>query len=149
MLKTELLADIAAKGLKVVSTIEEPDTAKNAAGIKQYLTHVMEQEGTSVRGRNIGWYTFDEGLPTEAAYYRDIPSTKRNFIDAVENYLNTITPANITTGSYIRAEVTSVKEKEKTAVVKAFKKNADATATPVDLLVWKNGAQAITHVEII
>lgn len=148
MLKQELLNDIAAKGLRVVSTIEEPDTAKNAVGIKQYLTHVMEQDGDVVRGRNIGWYVFDEGLPTESAHYRDVPKTKRSFADQIDNYCNQITPNAITTGVYIRAIVDQVNEAEKTAFVTAYKKNADATAATVKLLVWKNGAQDITHVEI-
>lgn len=149
MTKSELLTDVEAKVLRVVSTIEEPDAAKNAVNVKQYITHVLEQDGLVVRGRNIGWYVVDEGLPTEAAFYRDNPTQKRSFADVVDNYANQITPLVLLTGSYIRAEVLSVNEKTRTAMLRAYKKNADQTATTVTLLVYKNGSQDLTHVEVV
>lgn len=110
MLKTELLADIEAKVLKIVSTVEEPDAQKNAVGIKSYMTNVMEQTGKTARGRNIGWYTVDEGLPTEQAFYRDELGRKNDFQTRADNYLSGLVPA-----TFLKATSFEVDEDSKTA----------------------------------
>lgn len=143
MNKSELLADIQAKSLKVVSTIEEADAAKNAAGVKMYMTHVMEQRGDVVQGRNIGWYTLDEGTAQEQAFYRDQVVAKNNARDAVIAYMKTLSPA-----TYIRFSVLEVNEEIRSARVAVVKDNKDGTATEKHVFVFKNGTNPITHVEL-
>ena len=61
MNKQELLDSLETKTLKVVKTTEQADAEKNEANVKSYITHVMEETPQGVKGRNIGWYTIDEG----------------------------------------------------------------------------------------
>lgn len=143
MNKAELLADIESKALKVVSTTEEVDAIKNAANVKQYLTNVMEQNGDSVRGRNIGWYTIDEGSAQEQAFYRDVVVPKSVARDAVVAYLKTKSPT-----PYIRFTIESVNEEQKSAFASVVKDNGDGTATEKRIMVFKNGAQPVNHVEL-
>ena len=133
MNKAELLAEIDLKVLKVVKTTEEVDTDKNSANIKQYITNVMEQVGDKVHGRNIGWYTIDEGLPTEAAYFRDVVSTKRDFQDKFTTMLNQAVPA-----TFIRFKIEKVDEDDRSGYATAVKDNGNGTATEVRLFLYRD-----------
>ena len=143
MTKADILADIEAKSLKVVAVAEEPDAVKNAAGVKQYIANVLEQNGGVVQGRNIAFYVVDEGGAGEAAYFRDVVTPKSVARDAVQTYLNGLAPV-----TYIRTELGTVNEEQKSALANAYKDNGDGTCKKVQLLVFKNGAQAIQHREI-
>lgn len=145
MTKQELLDEITSKALKVVNTFEEPDDTKNAAGVKMYITHVMEQNGTQVKGRNIGWYTIDEGTAQEAAFYRDTVNTKNVARDAVITYLT----SKVTDGTFVRFSLKSVDEDDRSARATAVKSNGDGTASEVNLFVYKNGNDPIQHLELI
>lgn len=144
MTKAEILADIEAKSIKVVAVAEEPDAVKNEAGIKQYIANVLEQKGDVVQGRNIAFYVVDEGLAGEVAYFRDVVTPKNVARDAVQTYLNNLVPA-----TYIRAELASVDEAQKSARASAYKDNGDGTCKKVELLVFKNGSNPIQHREVI
>lgn len=141
--KTELLADITAKSLKVVSTTEEIDVAKNNAGVRSYITNVIEQNGERVTGRNIGWYTIDEGTANEKAFYRDQIVPKSVARDLIDTYMVTISPS-----PYIRYEIKSVNEENRSAEVSVIKDVGGGSATKLDILVYKNGGNPITHVEL-
>ena len=143
MNKTELLADITAKALKVIDTIEEVDSVKNSAGVKSYLTNVMEQNGETITGRNIGWYTIDEGQPSEQAFYRDEPKAKKDFTDKFNNYLKGLLPE-----TYIRYTLQSTNENDKSAKALVIKDNKDGTATEKTIFIYKNGANPIQHIEL-
>lgn len=75
MTKAELLADIEAKNGVIISTDEVEDIT--GIKLKRYITNVFTKgedgtDGTPIaQKRNISWYTIDEGLPGEAAYYGD------------------------------------------------------------------------------
>lgn len=140
MNKTQLLADLTSKVLKVVQTTEEIDSVKNTAGIRQYVTNVMEQAGENVQGRNIGWYTINEGEATEEAFYRDIVTTKKDFSTKVENYLAGLVPA-----TFLTAVIADVSEIRKTAKAYVVKINADDTVSEQAIFVYKLGATPITH----
>lgn len=143
MNKAELLADITSKVLKIVDTIEEPDERKNAVNVKSYLTSVMEQSGDTARGRNIGWYTIDEGLPTEEAFYRDMVVSKNVAEAQIRTYLKSLVPS-----SFIRFTLESVNEEQKSAYASAVKDNNDGTCTEVRLFIYKNKDVPITHRQI-
>ena len=140
MLKTELLADIEAKVLKIVSTVEEPDAQKNAVGIKSYMTNVMEQTGKTARGRNIGWYTVDEGLPTEQAFYRDELGRKNDFQTRADNYLSGLVPA-----TFLKATSFEVDEDSKTAKANVVEPNVDGTVSEKVIFVYKPQGNPLTH----
>jgi hypothetical protein len=144
MNKTELLADIETKVLKVVKTTEESDVDKNAANVKSYVTNVMEQDGETVKGRNIGWYTIDEGQPTEAAFYRDIVTVKKDFHTKFTNYLNGLVPA-----TYIRAKLDDVDEVDRSGHGTVVKDNGNGTATEVKVFLYRDSvAKEQTHIEL-
>jgi len=144
MTKEQLLAEITQKVLKVVSTTEQADLEKNAAGIKSYITNVLEQDGNSVTGRNIGWYTLNEGVANEEAYYRDLVSPKKDFFTKFENYLNSLTPI-----TYLRYKLESVDEVDRSGYARAVKKNQDGTGKEVRLFIYRDTvANAVAHVEL-
>lgn len=143
MTKAELLNNLTAKSLRLVSIVEEADTVKNAAGIKQYIANVMEQNGESVYGRNIGFYVFNEGEATETAFLRDQPVAKSQVRSAALTYLNGLVPT-----TYIRVELGGVNEEQRSATASAYKDNGNGTCSMVNLLVYKDGVAPITHREI-
>lgn len=143
MNKTQLLADIESKVLKVVATKEEADEVKNTVGVKMYVTHIMEQNGESVSGRNIGWYTIDEGTAQEKAFLRDAVNPKNVARDAVITYLDGLSPT-----PYIRSTNVVVNEENLSATAQVVKDNGDGTATEKRVFVFKNGAKPIEHVEL-
>lgn len=140
MNKTQLLADLTAKVLKVVNTIEEVDDVKAQAGIKSYITNVMEQAGGSVRARNIGWYTINEGQASEEAFYRDEIIAKKYFSTKVDTYLAGLVPA-----TYLTAITTEVNEAMKTAKAYVVLLNADDTVSEHIIFVYKPAGTPITH----
>ena len=143
MTKAELIADIGARGLRVVSVTQQPDAAKEAVGINSYIANVMEQRGPVAAARNIGFYVFDEGQGGEAAYYRDQLNTKNAAFDAMVSYLNGLVP-----GTYIRYANPTVDEDERYGFAEAWKQIDGTTATRVQLIIWKDGANPITHREL-
>lgn len=144
MKKTEILADIESKVLKVISTTEDTeDTAKQNAGVRSYVTNVMEQKGDTIHARNIGWYTIDEDGAEEVALYRDILVPKNKARDAVISYLESKSPA-----PYIRFRNVEVDEENLSATAEVIKDNGDGTATEKRVFIFKNGAKAIEHVEL-
>lgn len=145
MLKADLIADLTAKNLRVINTTKASDPTKEAAGVNTYIANVLEQDGEIVFGRNIAFYVVDEGLATEAAYYKDIPISKNSARTAMENFLAGLVPA-----TYIRTQIDSVDEVNLYGFATAYKPNADGvTATTVKLLVWKDGASPIAYRELI
>lgn len=144
MNKAELLADIEAKALKVVKTIEEPDEARNQAGVKMYYTDIMEQNGERVVGKGIGWYTINEGTPEEEAHYRDKPQPKKDFSTKFTSYLDSLIP-----DTYIRAKVTDVDEEDKSGHGIVVKDNGDGTATEVKVFLYRDkAAKEQKHIEL-
>jgi hypothetical protein len=140
MTKAELLADIEAKSLKVVAVAEEVDSVKNTAGVRSYMANVMEQNGDSVQGRNIGFYTIEEGLPAEVAYYRDVVAIKKDIRTKVENYLEGLRPATIL--SYAIISVDEVQKVARARIVTL------ADLTEREVIVYKVGTNW-THGAII
>jgi len=136
MNKTELIADIAAKGLRVIATQQQSDPVKEAAGVNSYITNVLEQNGDRVTARNIGWYVMDEGLPEEVAWYRDQPNPKNEARDAIEAHLDGI-------ADIIRYRLETVNEEEQYAFATVWKDNGDTTATESRVFIWKDEAQPI------
>lgn len=143
MNKAEMLADLAAKGLRVINVEQIADSVKEAAGVTSYIANVMEQRGDTITGRNIGFYVLDEGDPGEAAFYRDLPQPKNVARDAVLTYLGGLVP-----GTYVRTKLESLDEDDRYGFAQAWKDNGDGTATAVRLIVWKDGSNPITHREM-
>lgn len=142
--KQTILADIEGKVLKVVSTVEETDVTKNEAGVRMYMTHVMEQSGETVSGRNIGWYTINEGEANEEAFYRDLVKPKNTIRDVIFDYLKALTPT-----TFIRFTLESVNEETKSAYARVVVKNQDGvTASEKRILVFKNAGVPMTHIEL-
>ena len=141
MNKIQLLADIESKVLKVVATKEEADEVKNAVGVKMYITHIMEQNGESVSGRNIGWYTIDEGTAEEQALFRDKVTPKNVARDAVIAYLDGLTPA-----TFIRHTLGAINEENLSARASVVVNNGDGTGTEKQIFMFKNAGKSIEHV---
>ena len=137
MNKAELLADIEAKSLKVVAILEEQDAVKNGANVRSYIANVMEQNGDRVQGRNIGFYTIDEGTPDEVAYYRDQVTPKSVARTLVEDYMESLRPA-----TFLWYRIDSVDEEQKVARVSVID---SSDMTEKTIVVYKVGAQPITH----
>lgn len=137
MKKIELIAELQAKGLRVISVAEELDNVKNAAGVTQYIAHVMEQSGDRVQGRNIGFYVFDEGQPGEAAYYRDIVTPKNAARDLVATYMETLRPT-----TYLWYRINDVDEAQRVARVSVID---SADKMEKNIVVYKIGSNPITH----
>lgn len=140
MTKAELLADIAAKSLKVVAVAEEVDAVKNAAGVRQYMANVMEQRADSVQGRNIGFYVINEGEAGEAAYYRDVVTPKNAARTLVEAYLETKRPA-----TFLWYQILDVNEDQRVAKVKVIDV---ADMKEKYIAVYKIGTNPVTHAVI-
>lgn len=140
MNKSQLLADLTSKVLKVVNTTEEVDEVKAQAGIKSYITNVMEQAGGSVRARNIGWYTINEGQAGEEAFYRDEVSIKKDFSTRADTYLAGLVPA-----TFLKAVAIEVDEVSKTAKAFVVRLNADDTVSEETIFVYKPAGSPITH----
>lgn len=143
MNKVELLADLSAKGLRVVNVEQVSDSVKEAAGVNTYNANVMEQRGDTITGRNIGFYVLDEGQPAEAAFYRDLPQPKNVARNAMLAYLGGLVP-----GTYVRTKLQSLDEDDRYGFAQAWKDNGNGTATEVRLIVWKDGSNPITHREM-
>lgn len=141
--KAELLADLAAKGLRVINVEQIADGVKEAAGVTSYIANVMEQRGDTIAGRNIGFYVLDEGDPAEEAFYRDLPQQKNVARDAMLTYLSGLVPS-----TYVRTKLESLNEDDRYGFAQAWKDNGDGTATEMRLLVWKDGANPIAHREL-
>lgn len=144
MTKSQLEQKIANKVIKVISTYEELDTVKNNVGVRMYISHVLEEHNGRATGRNIGWYTVDEGTAKEAAYLRDEINHKNVAETAVQSYLASLVPT-----TYIRAKIDTVNEEERYAYCTAIKNSGNGTATSIRILVYKNGSSPITHVELV
>jgi hypothetical protein len=73
MTKTELLQDLASKDFVDSINGEAELKELKADGGKWYLINIREinPDGQSAVYRNIHFYVVDEGLVTEAAYYKD------------------------------------------------------------------------------
>lgn len=141
--KAELLADLAAKGLRVVNIEQVADAVKEAAGVTSYIANVMEQRGDTITGRNIGFYVLDEGEPAEAAFYRDLPQQKNVARDVMLTYLGGLVP-----GTYVRTKLESLDEGDRYGFAQAWKDNGDGSATAVRLIVWKDSDNPIAHREL-
>jgi hypothetical protein len=140
MLKADLLADIETKVLKVVAVVEEADAVKNAAGVRQYIANVLEQNGERVASRNIGFYVQDEGEATEEAYYRDVIVPKSVARTLVENYLEGLRPA-----TFLWYKIHDVDEVQR--VARATVITAD-TFTEKNIVVYKIGSNPTAHAEL-
>jgi len=141
MTKAELLADIDAKVLKTVKVFEEPDSDKNAAGVKMYIANVMEQKGDTITGRNIGFYTINEGQAGEEAYYRDQVNPKNVAQAAVEAYL--------AGQALVRVVNMQVNEEKRFAVCEVVVDNGNSTASKETWFVYKDGANPVTHLKMV
>ena len=77
MNKTELLADLEAKVIKI---IEGPGAHKaENNGVREYAVKVLEERGIDrANSRTIAFTVVDEGTASEAAFYRDTISLPRN-----------------------------------------------------------------------
>jgi len=134
MNKQELLADLETKSLKIVKTVEDTeDTAKNEAGVRSYTTNVMEQDGDVVQARNIGWYTINEGTDEEVAVLRDLPKTKRDWVDKFESMLNRLSPK-----TFLRFKIESVDEEDRSGYATVIQKNEDKTVSEVRIFMYRD-----------
>jgi len=133
MNKSELELEITSKSLKVIETIEENDAKKNDANVKSYITNVMEQDGKSVRGRNIGWYTIDEGTENEQAFFRDTPVAKRDWIDKFTGMLNKLSPE-----TFLRFKIESVDEEDRSGYATVIKMNEDKTVSEMRIFMYRD-----------
>lgn len=89
MTKAELLADLASKVLRVVSTTQQADAAKEAAGITTYVANVLQiTQGGTAQGRNVAFYVLDEGEAGESAHYKDAIGTSAADYAAAVQYLD-------------------------------------------------------------
>lgn len=145
MNKSELLADLGAKSLRVVQTTAEQQTpAMVTAKLQPYTSYVVEQTGATVHGRNVGWYTLDEGEAGEVAFYRDQPVPKNVVRAGMQTYLSGLVPA-----TYLRAEIQSVDEEQVYGIAKVLKDNGNGTVSEGRIVVWKNGANPIAHADLV
>lgn len=82
MTKQELMDELTRKAfcgrfLGLTENALAPDDLKRAAQVKWYHAHYMEVVGKAAATRKISIYVFDEGQPTEAAYYGDAEPAQR------------------------------------------------------------------------
>ncbi len=128
MKKSELLADLQNKVLRVFGEKEQPDTDKNAEGIKVYTVEVLERKDTTAVGRTIVFYVLDEGQPDEAAYYKDEIETPAPYQNAVVQYLSSL--------GFIRFEVTSRHPVLGYCIADVWKDNNDGTAEKQQIIAF-------------
>lgn len=144
MTKADLLTQIESNSLGVVSeSIQEEGTLKNGTTYKKYNLNVLVQDGESPNFKNIPFTVLDEGGQNENAFFTQgykSPqlAVARQAIDAYVSGLSNV----------IRYEIQSVNEETKDARVSVVENNGNGTATQKTYLVYKNGANPITHVEL-
>lgn len=141
MNKTELLADLANKVLRVISTAVQPDPAKESAGINTYATNVLDFNDGTPTGRTIGWYVLDEGTPQEAAYYKDTVATPMPFYFDALGYLNGL--------GYHKFKVTERHVELGYALADVWEENTDGTLTKKAVMIYYTPEGTQGHKEIV
>lgn len=145
MTKTELIADIEANSIGVVTVaLQEEGTLQNGKTFKKYNANVLAKEGESQNFKNIPFTVLDEGLAGEEAFLTQ--GLKKPALDvarkAIETYMATVP-------NVIRYVIGNVNEETRDARVVAIVNNGNGTASEKQFFVYKNGAEPITHVEIV
>lgn len=144
MNKTELLADITAKGLRVIQVVQQSDPVKEAAGVNSYIANVLSQSGDTVTAKNIGFYVVDEGQAGEVAYYRDALKPKNTVWDVAQTYLDSLIP-----GTYLRGTLREVNEQNNSGIADVYKVDGTGTAvSKIEIFIYKNSGQPVSHYEI-
>ena len=115
-------------------------TGEDGKTIREGIINYAERVAGKMTKRNLGYYVYQEGEVDEAAEWRDPPRTKDTARDALLTYLSGL--------SYIRYRIGSIDEDDLYAFATVWKDNADGTATELNLIVWKDGGNPITHLEL-
>lgn len=81
MTKAELLIDLAAQDgvLRLLGDPEDITPSGETAGVKWYIQNLVEARGKTALKRTVHFYVFDQGEPTEDAYYKEhLPEDQKN-----------------------------------------------------------------------
>lgn len=128
MNKSELLADLGKKVLRVIGVDEQVDSAKNAAGVKVYAANVLEKKDTTVIGRTIAFYVLDEGEAGEEAHYKDEVETPADYQNVVVGYLSGL--------PFLRFEVVKRHPVLGYCIADVWEENPDDTVTKKQIMAY-------------
>lgn len=145
MNKTALLADLAAKNLRVIAVTQQSDAAKEAQGVNVYRADVIQENGLTALGKAIYFLVFDEGQAGEFAKYTQLPGDKNVVLDAATTYLEGLRPS-----TFLEYKITDVDEEQRVVRADVLLLNeVAAQITEAKIIVYKIGSNPIAHATII
>lgn len=137
--KAALQADLVDRAIAVNSIeISESDPGL-APNVKRYRANVLVSRGQRIANANIAYYTVDEGLPTEKAYYMDgTPERVGQVRSAAEAYVK----AKVADDTFLRGWVESVDEEQLFAKARVFVVTGDLV-TEKRIVIYRAGGSTV------